>query len=113
MLKKRDQWLRHLVGRRPDRRALEDALNHIVEATLTDALENLPGELVAEFTACLRYATGNLDDPPYITEELPGTRGADLDCWQFIVSLCLTGKGDWRQRVSAREGFLRVKPEET
>ena len=105
MLKKRDQWLRHLVGRRPDRKALEDALNHIVETTLTAALEHLPDELMAEFTACLRYATGNLDDAPYIIEELPGTRGADLDCWQFIVSLCLTGKGDWRQRVSVREGF--------
>ena len=105
MLKKRDQWLRHLVGRRPDRKALEDALNHIVEATLNATLEILPDDLMAEFTACLRYATDNLDDPPYFIEELPGTSGVDLGCWRFIVSLCLTGKGDWRKRVSAREGF--------
>ena len=105
MLKKRDQWLRHLVGRRPDREALEDALNHIVEATLQATLENLPDDLVAEFTACLRYAAENLDDPPYFIEELPGTSGVDLGCWRFIVSLCLTGKGDWRKRVSAKEGF--------
>jgi len=105
MLKKRDQWLRHLVGRRPDRKALEDALNHIVEATLDATLEILPDDLMAEFTACLRYAADNLEDPPYFIEELPGTSGADLGCWRFIVSLCLTGKGDWRKRVSAREGF--------
>ena len=105
MLKKRDQWLRHLVGRRPDRKALEDALNHIVEATLNATLEILPDDLMAEFTACLRYAADNLDDPPYFIEELPGTSGVDLGCWRFIVSLCLTGKGDWRKRVSAREGF--------
>ncbi len=105
MLKKRDQWLRHLVGRRPDRETLEDALNHIVEATLEDTLEAIPREFTSELTACLRYATGNLDDPPCFIEELPGTNGIDLGCWRFIVSLCLTGKGDWRQRVSAREGF--------
>ncbi|MDE0156324.1 MAG: UvrD-helicase domain-containing protein [Gammaproteobacteria bacterium] len=105
MLKKRDQWLRHLVGRRPDREALEDALNHIVEATLDATLEILPDDLMAEFTACLRYAADNLDDPPYFIEKLPGTSGVDLGCWRFIVSLCLTGKGDWRKRVSAREGF--------
>ena len=105
MLKKRDQWLRHLVGRRPDREALEDAFNHIVEATLNATLEILPDDLMAEFTACLRYAAENLDDPPYFIEELPGSSGVDLGCWRFIVSLCLTGKGDWRKRVSAREGF--------
>ena len=105
MLKKRDQWLRHLVGRRPDRKTLEDALNHIVEATLQAAREILPDDLIAEFAACLHYAAGNLDDPPCFIEELPGTNGIDLGCWRFIVSLCLTGKGDWRQRVSVREGF--------
>ena len=105
MLKKRDQWLRHLVGRRPDRKTLEDALNHIVEATLEAAREILPDDLIAEFTACLHYAAGNLDEPPCFIEELPGTNGIDLGCWRFIVSLCLTGKGDWRQRVSVREGF--------
>ena len=105
MLKKRDQWLRHLVGRRPDRQVLEGALKHIVEATLEDVRETLPHELTAEFTACLHYATGNMDDPPYLVEELPGTGAGDLPCWQFIVSLCITGKGDWRQRVSVREGF--------
>ena len=105
MLQKRDQWLDRLTGQRPDRTTLEDALKHIVEATLEDTLENLPDEFVAEFTACLRYAADNLEEPQYIIEELPGTNAADLGCWQFIVSLCLTGKGDWRKSVTAKQGF--------
>ena len=105
MLQKRDQWLRQLVGQRPEREALEGALRHVVETTLEDALQTLPRELTPEFTACLCYATHNLDDVPYIIEEIPGTSGADLEYWRFIVSLCMTGKGDWRKRVSVREGF--------
>ena len=105
MLQKRDQWLRHLVGRRPERGALEGALRHIVEATLEDASGILPRELAGEFADCLRFATGNLDEAPSVIEELPGTGCADLECWQRIVSLCLTGTGGWRKRVSVREGF--------
>ena len=105
MLEKRDQWLRHLAGRRPDREDLEAAINHVVETTLEDALALIPADLTAEFTDCLRFATDNLDSPPYTIEDLPGTGAADLQRWKDIVTICLTRKGGWRQRVSAREGF--------
>ena len=106
MLQKRDQWLRRLLaGELPERRMLEQALRHIVEVTLKDSLRALPQESIPEFTDCLRYATINLADPPCIIDDLPGAGADNLQCWQFIVSLCLTGKGDWRKRVSAREGF--------
>ncbi len=105
MLKKRDQWLRHLAGRRPDRAALEDALKHVVETTLGSALGILPQEYTEEFTACLRYAAHNHDDPACLIEQLPGAGYADLQCWKFIVSLCLTGQGGWRKSVTARQGF--------
>ncbi len=104
MLQKRDQWLRRLLaGELPERSMLEQALGHIVEATLTDCLEALPQELIPEFTGCLHFATNNLADAPRIIDELPGP--GNLQCWQFIVSLCLSGKGDWRKRLSIREGF--------
>ncbi len=105
MLRKRDQWLRHLVGQRPDRKTLEGALRHIVETTLDYVLEALPREFLPEFTDCLRFATHNLTESPYVIEELPGAGAADLQHWQFIVSLCLTGTGDWRKRLSVNEGF--------
>ena len=105
MLRKRDQWLRHLVGQRPDRKTLEGALRHIVETTLDFVLEALPRELLPEFIDCLHFATQNLTESPYIIEELPGAGAADLQHWQFIISLCLTGKGDWRKRLSVNEGF--------
>ena len=105
MLKKRDQWLRRLAGRRPDREMLEDALKHVVETTLESALRILPEEYTEEFTACLRYAAHNHDDPACLIEQLPGAGCADLQCWKFIVSLCLTGQGGWRKSVTARQGF--------
>ena len=106
MLRKRDQWLRHLLaGELPERRMLEQALRHIVETTLKDSLKALPQELIPEFTDCLRFATNNLADVPFIIDDLPGSGAGNLQCWQFIVSLCLTGKGDWRKRVSIKEGF--------
>ena len=105
MLRKRDQWLRHLAGRRPDRGALEDVLKHVVEAALENALGVLPQEHTEELAACLRYAAHNHDDPACLIEQLPGTGCADLPCWKFIVSLCLTQQGGWRKSVTARQGF--------
>ena len=106
MLRKRDQWLRRLLaGELPERRMLEEALRHIVETTLKDSLKALPQESIPEFTDCLRFATNNLADVPCIIDDLPGSGAGNLQCWQFIVSLCLTGKGDWRKRVSIKEGF--------
>ena len=105
MLKKRDQWLRHLAGRRPDRAALEDALSRVVEATLENTVGILPHEFLEEFTACLGFATHNHDDPACIIEELPGTSCADLQCWKFIVSLCLTRQGGWRKGLTIKQGF--------
>ena len=77
MLGKRDQWLRHLAGRRPDRGALEDVLKHVVEAALENALGVLPQEHTEELAACLRYAAHNHDDPACLIEQLPGTGCAD------------------------------------
>ena len=105
MLRKRDQWLRRLLGQPPDRKTLEGALRHIVEATLEETLETLPQEFSSEFADCLRFATANLEETPCVIEELPGAAAGDLHCWQFIVSLCLTGRGDWRKRVNAGQGF--------
>ena len=105
MLQKRDQWLRHLAGQRPDRAALERALRHFVEATLEDTLETLPQELLPVLVDCVRYAAGNRGDAPGEIEQLPGMDAADLQYWQYMASLCLTGTGGWRRRVDVRTGF--------
>ena len=105
MLQKRDQWLRHLVGQSPDRTSLERALKHFVESTLEDTLEALPPEMLPELVDCLRYAAGNLEDAPCTLDLLPAKDAADLEYWQYLVSLCLTGSGAWRKRVDVRTGF--------
>ena len=105
MLQKRDQWLRHLVGQSPDRTSLERALRHFVESTLEDTLEALPPETLPELVDCLRYAAGNLEDAPCTLDRLPARDAADLEYWQYLASLCLTGSGAWRKRVDVRTGF--------
>ena len=105
MLQKRDQWLRHLAGQRPDRTALELALRHFVEATLEDTLKILPRESLPELADCIRYAANNRADAPCAIEHIPGASVDDLQYWQYMVSLCLTGPGDWRRRVDVRAGF--------
>ena len=105
MLQKRDQWQRHLVGRRPERAAMEGALRHIVEATLADALETLSDADARELADCADYAAQNLDFDLRLDEELPGTRAEDRPEWQFIAKLCLTEKDEWRKTVNVNQGF--------
>ena len=128
MLQKRDQWLRQLVGQRPDRVAMERALRHIVEATLKDTLHALSREDASELADCAGYASSNLDElrldggladrmiemliPPAeragwwrLSGGLPDKNAGDLNGWKFVVELCLTAAGEWRKTINKNQGF--------
>ena len=118
MLQKRDQWLRHLVGRRPERKAMEDALRHIVEATLAATLDALSAVDAEELAGCAAYAamynryeilrelalTLSVKDG-WSSRELPGASAEERLRWQFIADLCLTQQGEWRKSVNKNQGF--------
>ncbi|MEJ2699568.1 MAG: UvrD-helicase domain-containing protein [Desulfuromonadales bacterium] len=62
MLQRRDQWLRHLVGRRGEeqRQLLEKSLRSVVEEHLAQTLGALSVELRANLASLGRYAGDNL-----------------------------------------------------
>jgi len=106
MLQKRDQWLRYLVGKRPDRAAMEQALKHIVEASLKDVRNALLKADAEELADCAGYAADNLgEDNPRSSRGLPGTNADARQDWQFIADLCLTQRGEWRKSVTIKQGF--------
>ena len=128
MLQKRDQWLRQLVGQRPERAAMERALRHIVEATLRDTLHALSREDASELADCAGYASSNLDElrlgggladrmiemliPPAeragwrrLSGGLPDKNAEALNGWKFVAELCLTAADEWRKTINKNQGF--------
>lgn len=112
MLARRDQWLRH-VAREINRQELEQALKHIVEATLGKTKQAFPEEHEHEFLECLRYATDNLEGDGTGTllmccqgiDHLPGITAIEMPRWQAIAEFCLTKKNEWRKRLDKNTGF--------
>ncbi len=138
MLKKRDQWLRHVGGALEDeealRAALEGALASVVEAGLEEAKKAFPVEHTTVFTASARYAANNVakENPINLLSNLidmPLTSVSGLDQWRAAAHLLLVGlktkKCSWRSQrgvnvsigfsadkasgaVEAKEGFKRL-----
>ncbi|MGH8458249.1 MAG: UvrD-helicase domain-containing protein, partial [Nevskiales bacterium] len=112
MLKRRDQWLRH-VTRENRRGELEGALKHIVESTLAIVRRTFPEQHVHEFLECLRYASENLVrencNSPFRgcagIDDLPGTTAIELSRWRAIAEICLTENDNWRKQANAKIGF--------
>lgn len=105
MLRKRDQWLRHLVGITGEdpRDLLEHGLAQFIEASLSEMADLLPPALHEEILFCGRYAAANLADEgerPLLEmaalEEMPGTAARDLRAWQGIADLLLTAGDELR-----------------
>jgi len=115
MLKRRDQWMRHLVDGREsgERRAhLERALLAINRAALATLAQQAPAELSAEVAALARYASSQLTDQPdhpvHACASLATWPGAVLEQrkqWQGLAKLLLTDNGEWRKAVNVKNGF--------
>ncbi|MSQ58649.1 MAG: DNA helicase UvrD [Betaproteobacteria bacterium] len=118
MLRKRDQWLRHVTSQEClERQTLEESLAHMIEDDLAWLLALFPMQFEQELVALARYAAGNLEAQGRASPiralldlpSLPGTRVQDLPGWLAIAELLLTQAGSLRATVDARIGFPAAK----
>jgi len=112
MLARRDQWLRHLFANN-EREALESGLLNLIEEKLTDLICAIPPSIEQAVLPLVRFGAENIRasgvQSPLLNcldlNELPVPCAAELPAWKGLIELLLTGKGDWRKRVTAKEGF--------
>ena len=114
LLARRDQWLRHIVGAGdPDqaRPALEEAFRNVIHDGVERVLTLIPPDLADELTAVSAAAAANLEAEGREGRALACAGIAslpqpqELDAWLGIVDTLLTGKGEWRKRLTVAEGF--------
>lgn len=115
MLGRRDQWLHRLLSDQAgDREALEAAFAAEARNAMARAREAIPRAFVEELVSLAAGAAEELargdDDGSRILncaglEALPGIEPEELPRWQGLADLLLTAGGDWRRRVTKREGF--------
>jgi ATP-dependent exoDNAse (exonuclease V) beta subunit len=115
MLARRDQWLRHLYGHRPDdrRRILEDGLRSLVEGML----RRLDGEIGAEqrdalvrlgtFAGANLKAEGSENGITILADTggFPPPSADALHLWKGFAELLLTRTGTLRKRLDKNCGF--------
>lgn len=112
MLKRRDQWLPHLVthGRSLSsdafRKKLEAGLSHAVAEILENCEQALPSTLRNELLVLMRFSAENLNNPLLSTLEIfpPATPEKQQE-WCFLANMLLTQEGAWRKTVDKRTGF--------
>lgn len=110
MLQKRDQWLGYSVAHHEiDTGQLQDTLNHLITASLTDATHALPAPLQQALMPIARFAASNqptsLDINSLLDWQTPLTaQPGDLGQWRAVADLMLTASGEPR-----KEGGLNIK----
>ena len=116
MLARRDQWLRHIAGAgagdldqaRPE---LEQALQNVILDGVETARRLVPTEFAGEMAAIAAAAAGNLAAERREGRALACAglsalpRAERIDAWLGIVDTLLTGKDEWRKRLTVSEGF--------
>jgi len=108
MLRRRDQWLRHLLNQGENSRLnLQQGLENLCTEQLRQLQESFPSNLVDELLFCLNFSLvnrGNSSADDCLTG-LPGCGFDDLSRWVFIAELLLTGKDELRKTVNKNTGF--------
>ena len=116
MLARRDQWLRHIAGRRSPRLArprLEAALANVTRDALASLAALLPARVRAELALLAAFAAENLEaagrESPIRAcrgaTAVPGSRLEELGAWRGIAELLLTQHGATRRVVTEAVGF--------
>ena len=106
MLKRRDQWLRHLGGKsdlaelRPQ---LEAALDRAIRDGVALARAAAPPALAGEIVTIAAFGGANAGTACAGIAGLPDDGG--IDAWLAIADLLLTGKDEWRKTVNKNQGF--------
>ncbi|MGD8176717.1 UvrD-helicase domain-containing protein [Marinimicrobium sp. ARAG 43.8] len=114
LLAKRDQWLGVMLEARQAhaRDYLEGVLQAVVEEQLQQVTEGIGYHSSALCTladqAAVNVEQESPESPILMLKgmvELPTTEPDGLPHWCAIAELLLTGKGDWRKRLTKKEGF--------
>jgi len=122
MLPKRDQWLRYLAVPSTSelRKVLEKTLQGIILEKVTPLAEALSGELSLKLLPLLSHSAQFASDSVLRTKlepwkdrkKFPTATPECLNLWQGISHLLLTKAGNWRKRLTVREGFGPKQVEE-
>ena len=112
MLKKRDQWLRHVVQDH-DRNDMEQSLVRLVEDQLSVTTALFPREFEIEFLDLMQFAAKNLAESGLENRiasclsisSMPDNKASNLELWRGITELLLTSKGKWRKTLTIKNGF--------
>jgi len=113
MLSQRDQWLPHLE-RSDDHRALEDNLLEAIEQDLAQLLAVMPEHWAEQLAPLAHLAANNLlqsnaNSPIVSLLDWDGSpfeaSVAELERWQGLAALLLTGEGQLRKVVNVGQGF--------
>ena len=115
LLPKRDQWLPYLLADDDEtlRRALEAALERLVDESLADVAVHLSESFEVSVVPVLRHVATHASDPA-MAEHVRAWRepsaalepsAAMLDAWRGLPELLLTQKGGWRKTLYKKHGF--------
>lgn len=116
MLRRRDQWLRHVVPNSPSisfRESLEATLTQIVTDELERARSLFPEQIIGEVIALARFAARNLlndGSQTWLTHcveltDLPGTETERIGQWLGLAEMFLTQEGVRRKVLNKNQGF--------
>jgi len=114
LLARRDQWLSYVLGAR-DREGFYQLVNEscseLSEGVISQALSVIDecnaGPALAQLWT---YATNNGVKSPCIAQlssykQFPDDKDLNLEFWRALSDFMLTGKGDFRKRITEKEGF--------
>ena len=112
MLKKRDQWLRHVVQEH-ERDNMEQALVRLTEDQLNIVKNKFPNEFEHELIELSQFAAKNINetdpDNPISAclslQAIPDNKASALNHWCGISELLLTKTGTWRKQSTVKTGF--------
>lgn len=112
MLKKRDQWLSHVMQQH-EREKMEQALVSLIEDQLKILKNKFPTEFESELIELISFAAKNLSesgpDNPIVAclslPSIPDSNANVLNHWCGISELLLTRTGTWRKQFTVKTGF--------
>lgn len=116
MLSRRDQWLRHVMGRdvRQMRVLMENSLRTLIHGELHYLAGLIARETLAEMLFIARQAAHYREaaetmpeDSSSLTrfENTPEAVHETLRIWQTLASMLLTKEGGWRKSFNKNQGF--------
>jgi ATP-dependent exoDNAse (exonuclease V) beta subunit len=106
MLKRRDQWLRHVVGAPGPvalRAQLEAALDRAIRDGVAYTRATTPPELAGEIVSMAAFGGSNAGTACAGIGALPDDGG--IEAWLAIADMLLTGKDEWRKTANKNQGF--------